>query len=69
MSMARNHIDTDYCFRFTVSDEVADWMMASDLHEQWLRRDKRKIRIAPNQPVNTSVFEEAEVIEYLPHAN
>lgn len=26
-----------------------------------------KIRIAPNESINTEIFEEAEVIEYLPH--
>lgn len=57
----------DYGFTFNYSfgpdEPINNWGMNSDLLEQWKRADKKKIRIAPNQPINTSVFEEAIVLE------
>lgn len=50
----------DYGFSFKVN--VDSWREAVGMGGNTSVR--RKIRIAPNQPINTSIFEEAVVLEY-----
>jgi hypothetical protein len=38
------------------------FVVPADFNDQWARADKKRIRIYEDQPINTSVFEEAEVV-------
>jgi hypothetical protein len=42
---------------------IGGFHVPADLQEQWARVDKKIIKIAEGQPINTSVFEDAEVVE------